>query len=102
MDSQYLGSLSSRHGWNGLITAQFEVSETVCSDLDDVTPVGVDIGEAALATVCHRNDCDSPVAPRLRNDEAKIVRELCKRYLTAMRRLHRGEADVLGDYDDGI
>jgi transposase len=89
--------------WYLHITAHFEVSETVCSDSDDVTPIGVDIGEAAPATVCHGNDCDSPTAPRLRNDKTKIVRQLCERYLTAMRRLHRREADVLGDtYGDEI
>ena len=89
--------------WYLHVTAHFDVADTVCSESDDVTPVGVDIGEAALATVCHRGDCGSPTAPRLWNDEAKAVRELRERYFTAMRRLQRREADVLTDrYGDEI
>ena len=83
--------------WYLHVTVYFDVADTVCSESDDVTPVGVDIGEAALATVCHRDDCGSPTAPRLWNDEAKAVRELRERYFTAMRRLQRREADVLAD-----
>ena len=83
--------------WYLHVTAHFDVADTVCSESDDVTPVGVDIGEAALATVCHRGDCGSPTAPRLWNDEAKTVRELRERYFTAMRRLQCREADALAD-----
>ena len=89
--------------WYLHVTVHFDVAYTVCSESDDVTPVGVDIGEAALATVCHRDDCGSPTAPRLWNDEAKMVRELRERYFTAMRRLQCREADVLADrYGDEI
>lgn len=89
--------------WYLHVTVHFDVSDTVSSESDDVTPVGVDIGEAALATVCHRDDCGSPTAPRLWNDEAKMVRELRERYFTAIRRLQRREADVLTDtYGDEI
>jgi len=78
------------------------VSETSCSEAD-LTPVGVDIGEAALATVCHRDECGSPTAPRLWNDEAKTVRELRERYFTVMRRLQSRDAEVLVDeYGDEI
>lgn len=42
-------------------------------------PVGGDSGEAAPATVCHRDEYDSPTAPRLWNDETKTVRELRER-----------------------
>ncbi len=89
--------------WYLHITVHFDVADSVCSESDDVTPVGVDIGEAALATVCHREDCGSPTAPRLWTEEAKTVRELRERYFTAMRRLQRREADVLTDrYGDEI
>ena len=89
--------------WYLHATVYFDVADTVCSESDDVTPVGVDIGEAALATVCHRDDCGSPTAPKLWNDEAKKVRELRERYFTAMRRLQRRESDVLADrYGDDI
>ena len=89
--------------WYLHVTVHFDVVDSVSSESDDVTPVGVDIGEAALATVCHRDDCGSPTAPRLWNNEAKMVRELRERYFTAMRRLQRRGADVLADrYGDEI
>ncbi len=99
--------------WYLHVTVHFGVKDAVCSESDEVTPVGVnrlgvkprgtrpappvDIGEAALATVCHRDDCGSPTAPRIWNDEAKMVRELRERYFTSMRRLQCREADVLAD-----
>jgi len=89
--------LIERNGeWYLHITVHFDVTEsdTTCSELD-ITPVGVDIGEAALATVCHRDERGSPTAPTLWNTEAKQVRELRERYFTAMRRLQRRDAEVL-------
>ena len=38
-----------------------------------MTPVGVDIGETALATVCYRDERDSPATPEGRAKETVAV-----------------------------
>lgn len=48
-----------------------------CS-LKERTLIGVDIGEASLVTVCHRDDYGSPTASELWADEEKTVRKLRK------------------------
>lgn len=55
----------------------------------DRTPIGVDIGEASLVTVCHRDESGSPVRPKLWANDGKTVRRLRKTYFTAKRRLQR-------------
>jgi putative transposase len=51
-----------------------------CSEASngEQTPIGVDIGEASLVTVCHRDDHGSPTHPELCADEGKTVRRLRK------------------------
>ena len=52
---------------------------------EERTPIGVDIREASLVTVCHRDEHGSPTNPELWTDEGKTVRRLRKRYFTTMR-----------------
>jgi transposase, IS605 OrfB family, central region len=89
--------------WYLHITVEFEVADADCSESDEITPVGVDIGEAALATVCHRDESGSPTAPTIWNDEAKTVRALRETYFTATRRLQKRGSEVLAEtYGDEI
>ena len=67
------------------------------------TPIGVDIGEASLVTVCHRDERGSPTAPNLWNDEGKTVRQLRKTCFTATRRLQkRGSERLAESYGDEL
>jgi IS605 OrfB family transposase len=67
------------------------------------TPIGVDIGEASLITVCHRDERGSPTAPNLWNDEGKTVRRLRETYFTATRRLQRRGSDRIAEsYGDEL
>jgi len=76
---------------------QQSISET------DVTPVGVDIGEASLATVCHRDHSDSPATPELYIDESKEVRRLREQYFSVKRRLQRRDSERLyEEYGDKL
>nr|WP_267161514.1 transposase [Halovenus salina] len=69
----------------------------------DRTPIGVDIGEASLVTVCHRDKSGSPVRPRLWADDGKAVRRLRKTYFTATRRLQkRGSERIAESYGDAL
>ncbi|MWV39018.1 transposase [Natrialba sp. INN-245] len=69
----------------------------------DRTPIGVDIGEASLVTVCHRDGSGSPVRPRLWADDGKAVRRLRKTYFTAKRRLQkRGSERIAESYGDSL
>ncbi|WP_433633939.1 hypothetical protein [Halomicrococcus sp. NG-SE-24] len=83
--------------WYLHITAHREIEQETCPESDDVTPVGVDIGKAALTTVCHRDERDSPAPPELWTDEATTVRQLRERYFSAKRRLQRREAEKLDE-----
>ena len=65
--------------------------------VSDETPIGVDIGESALLTVCHRDERGTPTAPTLWNDEGKEVRRLRKTYFTATRRLRERGSDRIAD-----
>ncbi|TQQ78510.1 transposase [Halonotius terrestris] len=64
---------------------------------EERTPIGVDIGEASLVTVCHRDEHGSPTNPELWTDEGKTVRRLRKRYFTTMRRLQSRESERIAD-----
>ena len=69
----------------------------------DKTPIGVDIGEASLVTVCHRDESGSPVRPRLWADDGKAVRRLRKTYFTAKRRLQkRGSERIADSFGDAL
>ncbi|SEO53387.1 hypothetical protein SAMN05216388_10141, partial [Halorientalis persicus] len=49
--------------WYLHVTATRDLEKRSASDPTDRTPVGVDIGDAALATVCHRDERGTPTAP---------------------------------------
>jgi len=70
---------------------------------EERTPIGVDIGEASLVTVCHRDDHGCPTAPELWADEGKTVRRLRKTYFTATRRLQtRGSERIAESFGDDL
>ena len=82
--------------------ADSESAEPCLATLDR-TPIGVDIGEASLVTVCHRDGSGSPVRPRLWADDGKAVRRLRKTYFTAKRRLQkRGSERIAESYGDAL
>jgi len=67
------------------------------------TPVGVDLGDAALATVCYRDERGTPTAPNVFSEEGKTVRKLRKTYFTATRRLkRRGSERLAEEYGDKL
>ncbi|SDQ95688.1 RNA-guided endonuclease InsQ/TnpB family protein [Natronobacterium texcoconense] len=69
----------------------------------DRTPIGVDIGEASLVTVCHRDENGSPVRPQLWADDGKTVRRLRKTYFTATKRLQkRGSERIADSFGDAL
>jgi len=51
---------------------------------EERTPIGVDIGEASLVTVCHRDDHGCPTAPRTmgrrREDRSSAPQDLLHRH----------------------
>ena len=57
----------------------------------------MDIGEASLVTVCHRDDHGSPTTPELWADEGKTVRRLRKTYFTAKCRLQTRESERIAE-----
>jgi IS605 OrfB family transposase len=97
--------LFNREGdWFFHIVAMRDVAERETSSVE--TPIGVDIGEASLLTMCHRDERGhqapsdgqpdsnrsvhgSPTKPVLWNDEGKRVRQLRETYFTATRRLQK-------------
>ncbi|MFB6234949.1 MAG: RNA-guided endonuclease TnpB family protein [Halopenitus sp.] len=88
--------------WYLHVTATREVETPSVSDTE-WTPVGVDIGDAALATVCHRGERGTPTAPDIYSDEASQVRQLRKTYFTATRRLQRrGSECLVEEYGDSL
>jgi len=54
---------------------------------EERTPIGVDIGEASLVTVCHRDDHGCPTAPELWATKGRPFVGSAKTYFTATRRL---------------
>ena len=89
--------------WYLHITATRDVEDQSAASADERTPIGVDIGEASLVTVCHRDDSDSPVRPRLWADDGKAVRRLRKTYFTVTRRLQkRGSERIAASYGDAL
>ena len=72
--------------WYLHMVATREVEQRSTDSVSDETPIGVDIGDSALLTVCHRDECGTPTAPTLWNDEGKEVRRLRKTYFTATKR----------------
>jgi IS605 OrfB family transposase len=89
--------------WYLHITATRDVEDKSEASADERTPIGVDIGEASLVTVCHRDNSGSPVRPRLWADDGKAVRRLRKTYFTATRRLQkRGSERIAESYGDTL
>lgn len=80
-----------------------EVKERSTDSVSAETPIGVDIGESALLTVCHRDERGTPTAPTLWNDEGKTVRRLRKTYFTMKRRLQqRGSRRIAESFGDHL
>jgi IS605 OrfB family transposase len=87
--------------WYFHIVATQEMEERHGTSSADETPIGVDIGEASLLAVCHRDERGSPTAPNLWNEEGKQVRQLREMYFTATRRLQkRGSERLAESYGD--
>ncbi|WP_312911954.1 RNA-guided endonuclease InsQ/TnpB family protein [Natronosalvus caseinilyticus] len=88
--------------WYFHIVATRNVEERQTTN-SEATAIGVDIGEASLVTVCHRDERGSPAAPTLWNDEGKRVRQLRETYFTATRRLQkRGSERIAESYGDSL
>jgi transposase len=64
--------------WYLHVTATRDVKNCSGASTDERTPIGVDIGEASLVTVCHRDDQGVPTHPELWAEEGKTVRRLRK------------------------
>ncbi|MBX0297204.1 RNA-guided endonuclease TnpB family protein [Haloarcula nitratireducens] len=96
--------LFEREGtWFLHVTATREVAEQSEMSANERTPIGVDIGEASLVTVCHRDERGSPIRPKLWADEGKTVRRLRKTYFTATRRLQkRGSERIAQSFGDDL
>lgn len=96
--------LSERGGeWYLQIAATRDVDRVQRTNKLAETPIGVDIGEATLVAVCHRDDGGSPTAPKLWNDAGKEIRRLRKEYFSATRRLQRrGSVQISKEYGDAI
>jgi len=96
--------LFEREGtWYLHVTATRDVEDESEASADERTPIGVDIGEASLVTVCHRDESGSPVRPELWADDGKAVRRLRKTYFTAKRRLQqRGSERITESYGDSL
>jgi IS605 OrfB family transposase len=89
--------------WYLHITVTRDVEDESEASADERTPIGVDIGEASLVTVCHRDESGSPVRPELWADDGKAVRRLRKTYFTAKRRLQqRGSERIAESYGDSL
>jgi putative transposase len=89
--------------WYLHVTATRDLEKRSASDPTDRTPVGVDIGDAALATVCHRDERGTPTAPDIYSDEASQVRHLRKTYFSATHRLQRRESErIAEEYGDSL
>ena len=81
--------------WYLHITVHTDTTDYLLADPENRTPIGVDVGDAALATVCHRDEYGTPTSPLIFNDEASRVRDLRKTYFTAVRRLQRRGSERL-------
>jgi transposase len=89
--------------WYLHVTATRDVKNCSGASTDERTPIGVDIGEASLVTVCHRDDQGVPTHPELWAEEGKTVRRLRKTYFIAMGRLQaRGSDRIAESYGDDL
>jgi Transposase and inactivated derivatives len=89
--------------WFLHVTATRDVKDGSEVSAEERTPIGVDIGEASLVTVCHRDEHGCPTAPALWADESKTVRRLRKSYFTAKRRLQqRGSERIAESVGDDV
>ena len=89
--------------WYVHMSVTREVEQPSSVSAEEQTPVGVDIGEAALATVCHRDERGTPTTPNIWSDESREVRNLRKTYFTATHRLQQREAERLDEeYGDEL
>jgi len=93
------GRLIERDGtWYLHLTVKRDVALSPSVSQPERTAVGVDIGEAALATVCHRDEYGTPTAPHCWTEAGAEVRRLRKKYCTAKKRLtKRDSSNVFED-----
>ena len=90
--------LIEREGeWYFHMSVTREVGQSSSASASERTPIGVDIGEAALATVCHRDERGTPTTPNIWSDESREVRHLRKTYFTATHRHQQREAERLDE-----
>jgi len=86
--------------WFLHIVVHREISQP---DAEPETVIGVDVGEAALASVCHRDATGAPTEPELWASEGRKVRHLRKTYFTSKRRLQsRGSDRIVDGYGDAL
>ncbi len=83
--------------WYLHVTAARDVENQFAAFANEQTPIGVDIGEASLVTVCHRDENGSPIRPQLWADDGKTVRRLRKTYFTAKQRLQKRGSERIAD-----
>lgn len=89
--------------WYFHVSATMEVEQSSSVSVAEQTPIGVDIGEAALATVCHRTECGSPANPTLWSAEGRDVRRLRETYFSAVKRLQERDSEQLvEEYGDKL
>ncbi len=89
--------------WYFHVSTTMEVEQSSSVSVAEQTPIGVDIGEAALATVCHRTECDSPANPTLWSSEGREVRRLRETYFSAVKRLQERDSERLAEeYGDEL
>jgi len=104
--------------WHLHLTVHREVEDADVSE--SCTPIGVDIGETALATVCHLDERgfkrtegsrahrestihETPTAPKIFSREGSKVRQLREEYFTTSKRLQeRGSEKLLEERGDEI
>ncbi|RKS75853.1 transposase [Haloarcula quadrata] len=89
--------------WYLHITVTRDVEDQSEASADERKPIGVDIGEASLVTVCYRDESGFPTRPELWADDGKAVRRLRKTYFTAKRRLQqRGSERIADSFGDSL
>jgi len=89
--------------WYLHVTATRDVKDQSEVSDNEQTPIGVDIGEVSLVTVCHRDGSGSPTRPEMWADDGKGVRRLRKTYFTAKRRLQkRGSERIAESYGESL
>jgi len=89
--------------WSLHLTVIRNAEDQTAASAAELTPIGVDIGEASLVTVCYRDNSGPPVRPRLWADDGRAVRRLRKTHFTAKRRLQKRDSERIAEsYGDTL